>query len=65
MDTREVVMKMSRTREFSAVLGIALILSLMIGMGVPGAAAAKPRVAIVFATGGWVTSRSMTLPTTA
>ncbi|HAN87457.1 MAG TPA: hypothetical protein DCQ13_07405, partial [Firmicutes bacterium] len=52
MDTREVVMKMSRTREFSAVLGIALILSLMIGMGVPGAAAAKPRVAIVFATGG-------------
>ena len=45
-------MKMSRTREFSAVLGIALILSLMIGMGVPGAAAAKPRVAIVFATGG-------------
>ena len=43
---------MIRARKFSVLLGIALAAVMVMGIGASGAAAAKPRVAIVFATGG-------------
>jgi len=43
---------MTKTRKFSVLLGIALVAAMVMGMGAAGIAAAKPRMAIVFATGG-------------
>ena len=43
---------MNRIRKSSMLLSIVLLLALMMGIGTPMEAAAKPRVAIVFATGG-------------
>ncbi len=44
---------MNRIRKSSMLLSIVLLLALMMGIGIPPMeAAAKPRVAIVFATGG-------------
>ncbi len=43
---------MNRIRKSSMLLSIVLLLALMMGIGIPMEAAAKPRVAIVFATGG-------------
>ena len=43
---------MTKTRKFRVLLGIALVAVMVMGIGASGAAAAKPRVAIVFATGG-------------
>ena len=43
---------MAKTRKLRAFLGIALVALMVMGIGAWGAAAAKPRMAIVFATGG-------------
>ena len=43
---------MMRARKFSVLLGIALVAVMVMGIGAWGAAAARPRMAIVFATGG-------------
>ena len=43
---------MTKTRKSRVFLGIALVAVMVMGIGAWGAAAAKPRMAIVFATGG-------------
>lgn len=49
---QEVFSEMNRTRKFLALSSIALIVIMVMGIASFGAAAAKPRMAIVFATGG-------------
>jgi basic membrane protein A len=49
---QEVFSEMNRTRKVLALSSIALIVVMVMGIASFGAAAAKPRMAIVFATGG-------------